>query len=159
MLNSWHGSYHCICTTVKVHKCVWAKNDVIQTETIVHLHSWILHFGWHLHHRSRRSNFYFLVATQQNCLISKAKQGPNHNCRVMGSLSAFQRMMQRQWQHKEMWNLVKIMTRLNYYNKMKLSKTECLKHDLITEPNKSHPLVHVYHLVLILILKQNKHAG
>nr|ACL53953.1 unknown [Zea mays] len=41
---------------------------------------------------NRRSSFYFLLATQQNCLESKAKQGLNHNCQVMGSLSAKKQM-------------------------------------------------------------------
>ena len=141
---------------------VWGQKLMSYTNwNNIHLHSWILlHFGWHLHHhcRNRRSNFYFLVATQQNCLESKAKQGPNHNCRVMGSLSALlekkchvsitvQRIRQ---------NLVKMITRLSYSDKTwnAAKKQGMFTNDLITEPNKSHPLVHVYHLVVILVLKQ-----
>jgi hypothetical protein len=34
-----------------------------------------------------------------------------------------------------------------------LQNRGCLKHNLITEAIKSHPLIHVYHLVLGLVLK------
>jgi hypothetical protein len=73
----------------------WAKNGLtnVNNDIYSHLHSWILHFEWQLHHHmNRRSSFYFLLATQQNCLESKAKQGLNHNCQVMGSLSAKKQM-------------------------------------------------------------------
>lgn len=85
--------------------------------------SWILHFGWYLHHqRNRRSSFYFLVATQQNCLESKAKQGLNHNCQVMGSLSALEKVNAKcQWQHKENTEYKRI-TSLSYSFKFKEMK-------------------------------------
>ena len=53
-------------------------------------------------------------------------------------------------------NLVKRITRLSYSDKTwnAAKKQGMFTNDLITEPNKSHPLVHVYHLVVILVLKQ-----
>lgn len=101
-----YGSYQWVCTTVKYIQVGGPKlmsYKCKQWYIYSHLHSWILHFGWHLHHhRHRRSSFYFLVATQQNCLESEAKQGLNHNCQVMGSLSALEKANAKcQWQHKE----------------------------------------------------------